>query len=79
MLQTIVQIGNSLGVIIPKAIRDDIGLRVGSKVVVTKEKEKIVLSAAKGKELGGVDAKFMRMVDQFATEHKDVLKELAKR
>lgn len=76
MEQTIVQIGNSIGVIIPKNLRN--GLKAGDKVVVGGEKNKITVSpVAKKQKTGGVDAKFMKMVDEFMTEHKDVLAELA--
>lgn len=79
MQQSVIQIGNSVGVILPKNVREEVGLKVGDRVVVEKKENKIVLSPTKKKFLTGVDVKFMKMVDDFATEHQDVLEELAKR
>jgi len=77
MLQTMIQIGNSVGIILPKDVREEMGFRIGDKIVVEKKNNKIVLSSAKKKLSTGVNAKFMKMVDDFANEHKDVLEELA--
>lgn len=77
MLQTMIQIGNSVGVILPKNVREELGFKVGDKVVVEKRNDKIILSPARKKSSAGVNAKFMKMVDEFITEHKDVLEELA--
>ena len=75
-----VQIGNSAGVVIPKQVRDGAGLVVGSSVQVTRQNGDILLKPVKSKKaVGGVDAKFMRMVDEFIVDHKDVLAKLAKR
>lgn len=78
MQQTVIQIGNSLGVVIPTRLRSDT-LKAGDKVVVDGTPDAITISPVKKKQHGGVDAKFMQMVDSFITEHEDVLKELAKR
>jgi putative addiction module antidote len=76
MEQTVIKVGNSIGVIIPKNLRN--GLKAGDKVVIGGEKDKITVSpVAKKQTTGGVNAKFMKMVDEFMTEHKDVLQELA--
>lgn len=77
MLQRMIQIGNSVGIILPKNLREETGFKIGDKVIVEKKNNKIVLSPAKKKSSAGVNAKFMKMVDDFATEHKDVLEELA--
>jgi len=77
MQQSVIQIGNSIGVVIPKDLRN--GLKAGDKVVVDGSKKKITITPVKKKKMGGVDAKFMKMADEFITEHEDVLKELAER
>lgn len=77
MLQTMIQIGNSAGIILPKDVREEMGFRIGDKVVVEKKNNRIILSSAKKKFSTGVNAKFMKMVDDFSTEHQDVLEELA--
>lgn len=69
MIQQTIQIGNSVGVIIPKNILTEKNIKVGDKVQVEIKPIK--------KSVGGVDAKFMQMVDEFIEEHKDVLEQLA--
>ena len=78
MEQRVIQIGNSVGVVIPQLLRKETGIKVGDKIVVKKKGANIILSSLK-KKTRGVNAKFMKMVDDFVTEHQDVLKELAKR
>lgn len=71
MVQQVIQIGNSIGVIIPKHVVEEKGIRVGDKLQVDIKPIK--------KTVGGVDAKFMKMADEFIEEHKDVLQALSKR
>jgi len=71
MIQQTIQIGNSVGVVIPKNILREKNIKVGDKV-------QIEIKSIK-KSVGGVDAKFMKMVDEFIEEHKDVLEKLAQR
>lgn len=79
MMQKLIQIGNSVGVIIPQVFRSEAGLRPGDEVEVKLKGNDVVLSKSKKELAGGVNAKFMKIVDEFITEHEDVLKELAKR
>lgn len=79
MEQKVVQIGNSAGVIIPKSLRQQAGLKVGVKVSIKKSKSGVMVFPKKSMKLKGVDVKFMKMVDGFMERHKDVLRELAKR
>ena len=79
MQQKVIQIGNSAGIVIPQSIRKEVGLKPGSKVTIEKKGDDIVISPQAKKLAGGVDAKFMKSVDEFMEEHEDVLKELAKR
>ncbi|KKQ75413.1 MAG: hypothetical protein US96_C0011G0011 [Candidatus Woesebacteria bacterium GW2011_GWB1_38_5b] len=71
MIQQTIQIGNSVGVIIPKNVLEENKIKVGDKVQVDVKPVK--------KSVGGVDAKFMKMADEFIEEHKDVLQALANR
>ena len=71
MIQQTIQIGNSVGVVIPKNILKEKNIKVGDKVQVDIKSLK--------KAVGGVDAKFMKMVDEFIEDHKDVLEQLARR
>lgn len=77
MEQTVIKVGNSIGVVIPKNLRN--GLKAGDKVVVGGDKGKITISPKRKKGKGGVDAKFMKVIDEFMLEHDDVLAKLAKR
>lgn len=79
MMQKLIQIGNSVGIIIPQVFRNEAGLKPGDKVEVRLKGNDVVLSRSKKELSGGVNAKFMKIVDDFITEHKDVLNELAKR
>ncbi len=71
MIQQTIQIGNSVGIIIPKNVLEENKIKVGDKVQVDVKLVK--------KSVGDVDAKFMKMADEFIEEHKDVLRALAKR
>lgn len=69
MMQQAIQIGNSVGIIIPKNVLEEKGIKIGDKLHVDiKPIEKSV---------SGVDIKFVKMVDEFIEEHKDVLEQLA--
>lgn len=78
MEQTVITIGNSAGIIIPQKILKSVGISSGDRVLVQEKAGKITLAPTK-KEIGGVDPKFMKMVDDFIESHKDVLAALSKR
>ena len=67
------KVGNSLGVILPKQIIDELNLKNGDKLHINK-KGKII-------ELDPFDPEFEEWAEayhQLNTDYKDVLKELAK-
>lgn len=78
MEQTIINIGNSNGVIIPQKILKSAGIKSGDKVIV-EEKDKSISIKPVTDIADGVDPKFMKMVDEFIEEHKDVLTLLSNR
>lgn len=78
MEQTVIKIGNSKGIVIPQKILNTSRIQLGDTIMVVAEDKKIVLKPLK-KETGGVDAKFMKMVDEFIEDHKDVLQALSNR
>ncbi|HLD01634.1 MAG TPA: AbrB/MazE/SpoVT family DNA-binding domain-containing protein [Patescibacteria group bacterium] len=45
MTQTIVQIGNSAGVIIPQSLREELNLQIGDKITMKKKGKDIILSS----------------------------------
>lgn len=78
--QKLFKTGNSTVITVPKQILELLKIKEGEEVVwvptgktVTLEPKTTVTKVA------DVDAKFMKMVEEFADEHEDVLKELAKR
>ena len=71
MQQTVIKIGNSVGVVIPKGTVQEKNIKVGDKVQIDIKPLK--------KSSSGVNPRFMEMVDEFMEEHKDVLEALAKR
>lgn len=77
----VVQIGNSGGILIPKQTRRELGIRIGENVYGQLKDKKLIITNPKAtKETkSGVDAKFAKVIEEFMDEHKDVLRELAKR
>lgn len=78
MEQTVIKVGNSAGVIIPQKILSSAGIKPGDKVMLEEKNKKISISPIK-RIAGGVNAKFMKMVNEFMEEHRDVLQALANR
>lgn len=79
---TVIRIGNSAGVVLPKDIREDNDIHIGDKVSVlpTQEKGKLLIAKQqKTKKSRKVTTKFAQMVDEFMTEHEDVLRTLAEK
>lgn len=81
MKQKVIKVGNSAGVTLPYEIREQAGLKLGDSVIVGMQDNAIVITPLKKKQkkVKGVDAKFMKIVDEFIDDHEDVLKELANR
>ncbi len=82
MEQKVIKIGNSVGVILPQPIQQAIDIRVGDKLLVKSNGKMISLTPKEKKRktlAQDVDLKFMKMVDDFITQHEDALRELAKR
>ncbi|MDP2585698.1 MAG: hypothetical protein Q8P29_02340 [Candidatus Levybacteria bacterium] len=82
MIQKIIQIGNSMGTIIPQLLTQDLGLKLGDTLKVEKKGNKLILFPIKKtrKNLAsGVNAKFAKIVDEFVEKHEDVLAELARK
>ena len=71
MIQQLISVGNSVGVIIPKNVLKEKNINIGDKVELDIKPVKPVAK--------GVDVRFMKMVDEFISDHVDVLRELAKR
>lgn len=71
--------GNSLAVTVPKTYAHQLSIRDGSRVEWRKINQGLVLIPQKKIKIQGVDQKFAKMVDEFISDHEDVLQELAHR
>ena len=71
--------GNSVAVTVPKQFLKELNLKEGSTVVVEKKGSKLYITPRKATLAKGVNVKFMKMLDEFITDHEDVLKELSQR
>ena len=80
MSQTIIQVGNSKGVLLPKKIIAKLGLKKGSKVNMEVTPDKRVIISKKGtksQKTSSVTPEFLKWLDAFNKEYGSALKELA--
>ena len=73
MIQQTIQIGNSVGVIIPKNILEENKIKVGDKIQVDVSPVKTVRKTAKD----AVSPELLMWLDGFNKRYKDALQELA--
>ena len=82
MTQKIIQIGNSTGIIIPKALLEKLGLKPGEEVVVEENTTmKAVTITKKGQKatLSSITPEFLAILDKVNKNYGAALKELAER
>ncbi len=80
MDQKIIQIGNSAGIIIPKAILDQLRLEFGSQVVVQQDPNgESIMITKKGAKTSSVNSNFMDILEKVNKEYGLAFKELAKK
>lgn len=80
MTQKIIQIGNSTGIIIPKALLDKIGLTSGSEVDIEENSITKSLSISKkGQKSISITPDFLSILDRVNKHYGPALKELANR
>jgi putative addiction module antidote len=77
LIQTLYKNGNSIAVTIPRQYLEELNLKEGSEVVVEKQGKELRISSKNKVLASDVDVKFMKMVDDFVSDHEDVLKKLA--
>jgi|GEM_PF-1643335 len=81
----LIKIGNSVGFTLPANIREAAGLKLGDAVMVDYNafNTSVILKKKTTKkrqsEKTEKTANFLKIVDQFISEHEDVLKELSER
>lgn len=80
MIQNIIQIGNSHGVIIPKQILRQLDLSEGKKIAIDfdVESQHITLRPPQSKEKSAITPEFKSWLDDFKNKNFEMLKELAK-
>jgi putative addiction module antidote len=81
MEQKIIQIGNSTGVIIPKALLNQIGLETGQEVIIEQDPSTNTLIIAKkgAKAKRSITPEFIDILERVNKQYGSVLKELAQR
>lgn len=81
MEQRIIQIGNSIGVVIPRILQKDSPFKIGDKVIVEKDpvsESFIVSKKTKAKNIS-ITPEFLTWLNRFNKRYKDALAELAER
>lgn len=73
--QKLTKIGNSVGVVLPKAILDSLGLKQGNKVCIEEIQGHLILSIG---EYKSPSPTFMKVAEEVADEYSDIFEELAK-
>lgn len=79
MTQTIINIGNSAGVILPKEILDKVGIKKGVSVDIELDDQMRITISKKGnkKTKPAVSSEFLEWLESFNTRYKNALQELA--
>lgn len=73
MIQQTIQIGNSVGIIIPKNVLEENKIKVGDKVQV----DVLPVKPLRKKTNSTVSPELLRWLDGFNKRYKDALQELA--
>jgi putative addiction module antidote len=80
MKQKIIKIGNSVGIIIPYEIREEVGLKLGDSVSVEHtlgEQSLTVSKKGKTQNFSSITPNFMRIVEKVNKQYGPALRELA--
>lgn len=81
MLQKIIQIGNSAGIIIPKSLLNDLHLREGSQVVIEKDDAgKFLVIANKNikRKKASLSPRFLKILERVNKQYGQAFRQLAK-
>lgn len=80
MTQKIVQIGNSLGIIIPKNLMEGLGLKVGEKVFLEKDPYgKTLRISAEENSTSSITPDFLRIIEKVHKHYSKALLELSQK
>lgn len=80
MAQTIIQIGNSEGLTLPKEVREVVGIKKGSKVdvEVTSDKRVVISKAGSKKSSKSITPEFIETLSGINKRYGPALKKLAR-
>jgi len=80
MIQKIIQIGNSIGIIIPKALSGK-NLKPGEKVIIDKDPSSETYTISKNKKTGilSITPHFFAVLDRVNSQYGKALREIAGR
>lgn len=82
MDQKVIQIGNSTGVIIPKTLLDETGLKPGSQVTIEKDPQDgslVIREKGKARKKITITPEFLDIIDRVNKQYGSALKELAQK
>lgn len=81
MEQTVIQIGNSAGIIIPKNTMQELGIKAGDKINLQKTDDALVISKKPlvAKPQPALTPEFAEWLNKFNAKYKNALTELAKK
>lgn len=78
MLQTVIKIGNSLGITMPRSFIKQAGIRAGEKMLVETTMDTLTV-VPKTRGVTGLTPEFVKSVNDFIKKYKPALEELAKK
>lgn len=79
MMQKVIQIGNSLGVTIPREFVKTNRLRAGQKVFVESDSDLDLVQVSLKNNVPSLTPEFKQWLDQISVKYAKTIKELAKR
>ena len=82
MLQKIIKVGNSAGIIIPKDLRKKLGMKPGSKVIVEEGPRKSTLIVRKkgvGAGASSITPEFIDIIERINKRYSRAFRELAEK
>lgn len=78
MTQKVIQIGNSMGIIIPKALLDKLQIKPGNEVIIEESAESLRISK-KGSRSSSITPDFMELINKVNKQYGKALKTLAEK
>lgn len=80
MNQTVIPIGNSYGIIIPKQLMSQVGIKPGSVLTVQKDPNgNTLLLSQNGKIKSSITPDFLRVLDNVNNQYGEAFKNLARK